>query len=263
MPISLRPINIWPGLLPACCLLLAACSSSEPPRDMPASTDNYTQPDLTGVGGVTPRFEPPSRIGNKDYVVNGQSYKVWNGINHYNEEGTASWYGPGFHGFYTSNGEIYDQESISAAHKNLPLPSYLKVTNLDNGRKILVRVNDRGPFHGNRILDLSHGAASQLGIVGPGTARVRVELVKVTPPLNAPQIIAQHEARTIQLMVTGSVSKANQMAQTVSHQLGKPCRVVAANQVYKLHIGPLDKSDAEQTLAQLRRNGYPKAFFLP
>ena len=163
-------------------LMLAACSSPAPHHPTVTPPTTHQGPDLTGVGGVKPQFEPPSRIGNKDYVVFGQPYKVWNDIEQYSEEGTASWYGPGFHGLYTSNGELYDQESISAAHKNLPLPSYLKVTNLESGKAIVVRVNDRGPFHGDRILDLSHGAATRLGIVGPGTARVRVELIKVPPP---------------------------------------------------------------------------------
>ena len=117
-------------------LILTACSS-QAPRHVTTPPPTTTQgPDLTGVGGVTPQFEPPSRIGNKDYVVFGQPYKVWNGVDHYSEEGTASWYGPGFHGLYTSNGELYDQEGVSAAHKNLPLPSYLKVTNLDNGKQL-------------------------------------------------------------------------------------------------------------------------------
>jgi rare lipoprotein A len=219
-------------------------------------------PDLSGVGGVTPRFEPPSRIGNKDYEVYGQTYKVWNGINNYVEEGTASWYGPGFHGLYTSNGELYDQEDISAAHKNLPLPSYLKVSNLDNGKTIVVRVNDRGPFHGDRILDLSHGAATRLGLVGPGTAHVRVELVKVPRPANADEIIARHEARTIQLMATSSAIKAEDAARELTSRYGKPFRVVNANQVYRLHVGPLERKEAENMLHQLRGAGYQQAFFI-
>jgi rare lipoprotein A len=244
-----------------CMLTLVACSN---PTSKPlATTPTTTQgPDLTGVGGVTPTFEPPSRIGNKDYEVFGQSYKVWNGIDHYAEEGTASWYGPGFHGLYTSNGELYNQEGISAAHKNLPLPSYLKVTNLESGKAIVVRVNDRGPFHGNRILDLSHGAASQLGILGPGTAKVRVELVKVPTPANAAEIIARHEERTIQLMATNSAIKAEDAARELSTRFGKPIRVVNANQIYRLHLGPLGRKEAESMLQRLRGAGYREAFFV-
>ena len=244
-------------------LILTACSSPAPRRVTTLPPTAPQGPDLTGVGGVTPQFEPPSRIGNKDYVVFGQPYKVWNGVDHYSEEGTASWYGPGFHGLYTSNGELYDQEGVSAAHKNLPLPSYLKVTNLESGKAIVVRVNDRGPFHGDRILDLSHGAASQLGIVGPGTAPVRVELIKVPPPANAAQIIARHEARTIQLMATNSAQKAELTARELSNQFGQPIRVVAAaNQIYRLQLGPLARDEAETMLQRLRGAGYRQAFFI-
>ena len=244
-------------------LMLAACSSPAPRHPTVTPPTTHQGPDLTGVGGVQPQFEPPSRIGNKDYVVFGQPYKVWNDIEQYSEEGTASWYGPGFHGLYTSNGELYDQESISAAHKNLPLPSYLKVTNLESGKAIVVRVNDRGPFHGDRILDLSHGAATRLGIVGPGTARVRVELIKVPPPANAAQIIAQHEARTIQLMATNSAQKAEHKARELSQLFGQPIRVVAAaDQIYRLQLGPLTRQEADAMLQRLRGAGYRQAFFV-
>jgi len=241
---------------------LAACSNK--PTPTPPGADKATaQPDLTGIGGVTPRFEPYSRIGNRDYVVFGKEYKVWRDIEEYHEEGTASWYGPGFHGFNTSNGEPYDQESISAAHKNLPLPCYLKVTNLENNKAIVVRVNDRGPFHGDRILDLSHGAASRLGIVGPGTARVRVELVKVPRPADADEIIARHEARTIQLLATDSEQKANEVAEQLTRQYGMPFKVEAADQIYRLRLGPLARDEAERLLATLRGAGFAKAFFIP
>lgn len=241
-------------------LLLTACSQTAPIHNTQAPA--APPANESAVGGVTPRFEPPSRIGNKDYQVFGQDYKVWNGIEHYVEEGTASWYGPGFHGLYTSNGELYDQESISAAHKNLPLPSYLKVTNLDNGQAIVVRVNDRGPFHGDRILDLSHGAASRLGIVKPGTARVRLELVKVPRPANADEIIARHEARTIQLMATNSASKVEAAASDLRKEYGDAVRIVSANTLFRLQVGPLDKASAEAALRRLRSSGYQQAFFI-
>lgn len=104
---------------------------------------------------------------------------VWRGCNSYIEEGVASWYGPGFNGKKTSNGEVYNQKGYTAAHKNLPLPSYLKVTNLTNGKKVIVRVNDRGPFVGTRIIDLSEGSARAIGMIGAGTAKVRIELINV------------------------------------------------------------------------------------
>lgn len=242
--------------------LLGGCATHYRETLPKEQTNADTSVDWQGVDGVTPRFEPPSRIGNQDYMVLGREYKVWNGINQYSEEGKASWYGPGFHGLYTSNGELYDQEGISAAHKNLPLPSYLKVANLDNGKTIIVRVNDRGPFHGDRILDLSHGAAQKLGIVGPGTANVRVTLVKPPVPANAAEIIARHEARTIQLMATSSPTKAQATARELSRQLGKPVKVVNSDQVYRLQMGPLEKSEAEDMLSKLKGAGYRNAFFV-
>lgn len=136
---------------------------------------------INGIGGAVPKYEY-QRVGgcNKDYRVLGKNYMIWNGTTSYIEEGIASWYGPGFHGQKTSNGEIYDQKGFTAAHKNLPLPSYLKVTNLRNGKKVIVRVNDRGPFVGDRILDLSEGSARAIDMVGTGTSKVRIELINVS-----------------------------------------------------------------------------------
>ena len=119
--------------------------------------------------------EPRSRYGNRSpYKVLGKSYKVRDSAEGYVERGTASYYGNKFHGRRTSNLEVYDMYAFTAAHKSLPLPSFARVTNLDNGRSVVVRVNDRGPFHGNRIIDLSYAAAVKLGYRDKGTARVEV-----------------------------------------------------------------------------------------
>lgn len=131
---------------------------------------------------LVPKYEPKSRGGNKSpYSVWGKSYYVMNSAEGYTAEGTASWYGQKFHGHKTSNGETYDMYSFSAAHKSLPLPTYLKVTNLDNQRSVIVRVNDRGPFHGNRLIDLSYAAAARLGYHKKGLARVRIEAITPKP----------------------------------------------------------------------------------
>ena len=146
----------------------------------PNKTRPYPQTEpvvIKGVAGATPRSEALSRGGNNDYTVLGQNYMVWTGATSYQEIGTASWYGPGFHGNNTSNGERYNQKGYTAAHKNLPLPSYVKVTNLENGKAVIVRVNDRGPFHGSRIIDLSEGAAKAIDMTKKGTAKVKLELI--------------------------------------------------------------------------------------
>lgn len=119
--------------------------------------------------------EPKSRYGNPPfYEVHGKRYYVMDSAAGYVERGIASWYGPKFHGRRTSNGERYDMHGMSAAHKSLPLPTWVEVTNLDNGRSVVVRVNDRGPFKDGRIIDMSYGAAQALDMVGSGTALVEV-----------------------------------------------------------------------------------------
>ncbi len=131
--------------------------------------------DESKIKPVVVKYEPKSRGGNpKSYVVFGKRYYVMPSAKGYDEVGKASWYGKKFHGNNTSNGEVYDMYQLSAAHKSLPLPTYVEVTNLDNKRKLIVRVNDRGPFHGSRIIDLSYAAATKLGMVNTGVANVRV-----------------------------------------------------------------------------------------
>ena len=139
------------------------------------------------VPDAVPRVEPRSRYGNPPfYEVFGKRYYVLSSSVGYWERGVASWYGPGFHKERTSTGEPYDMYGMTAAHKTLPLPAYVRVTNLQNGRSIVVRVNDRGPFVGNRIIDLSYTAAAKLDMLRNGTAMVEVRSIDPTvapPPL--------------------------------------------------------------------------------
>ena len=130
-------------------------------------------PDVDAIPEPEVRAEPRSRAGNKSYSVLGKRYQVLDSAHGYAEEGLASYYGNKFHGRRTSNQEVYDMYAFTAAHKTLPLPSFARVTNLDNGRSIVVRVNDRGPFHAGRVIDLSYAAAVKLGYRDRGTARVR------------------------------------------------------------------------------------------
>jgi len=163
-----------------------------PAQEDPSKRGNYTPgglyapgvPDSAPEGGIPdidlipePEVvdEPRSRYGNRSpYTVLGKSYRVLDSAAGYDEVGIASYYGNKFHGRRTSNLEVYDMYAFTAAHKTLPLPSYARVTNLDNGRSVVVRVNDRGPFHDGRIIDLSYAAAVKLGVDRAGTARVRV-----------------------------------------------------------------------------------------
>ena len=134
--------------------------------------------DVSHVVDAVPKVEVRSRGGNKSqYQVFGKNYSVLTSSLGYKERGGASWYGKKFHGYLTANGDKYDMYKMSAAHKSLPLPTYVKVTNLANNKQVIVRVNDRGPFHQGRIIDLSYAAASKLDMLGSGTAQVEVEAI--------------------------------------------------------------------------------------
>ena len=164
----------------ALCLVLANCSSSGKfagridPRYGVSSS-----PRVVEYGEPVPKGGGTYRVG-RPYMVAGRIYVPEEDVN-YREEGLASWYGDDFHGRLTANGEVFDMDGLSAAHPTLPMPCYARVTNLYNGRSLIVRVNDRGPYAANRLIDVSHKAAELLGFKGNGTARVRVEYVGRAP----------------------------------------------------------------------------------
>lgn len=156
--------------------LLAACSGGGGGvrKDGPPDADV----DVRGIPDAVPKDEPITRAGNKNpYVIYGKTYHLLPTSRGYREVGIASWYGSKFHGQKTANGEPYSMYTMTAAHARLPIPCYVRVTNLDNGRKAIVRVNDRGPFHGGRVIDLSYVAAKKLGYADKGTARVEVAAI--------------------------------------------------------------------------------------
>ena len=140
-------------------------------------------PDVLAVPDAVPKYEPRGRRGNPPfYEVFGKRYHVMANSEGWVERGTASWYGPGFHAASTSLGEPYDMYAMTAAHKTLPIPAYAEVTNLRNGRKVVVRINDRGPFVGDRIIDLSYTAAAKLDMLTAGTAPVEVRVIGPSAP---------------------------------------------------------------------------------
>ncbi|MFT4885967.1 MAG: rare lipoprotein A [Pseudohongiellaceae bacterium] len=166
---------------------LAACSSAPMAPVINENSGRYSinqdraptrNIDMSSVAEIIPVPITRTRAGNgSPYTVLGKSYNVMATEAGYSERGVASWYGEKFHGHKTSNGEVFDMYLASAAHKSLPIPSFLKVTNLDNNRSIIVRVNDRGPFHGDRLVDLSYAAAVKLGYADRGTARVQLDSI--------------------------------------------------------------------------------------
>lgn len=150
------------------------------PGDGPGDTD----PRLSNVPDAEPKNEPLHRFANRPYDALGVHYVPMTASGNYRERGIASWYGKKFHGQRTSSGEVYDMYAMSAAHKTLPIPSYARVTNLGNGKSVIVRVNDRGPFVSGRLIDLSYAAASKLDIISSGHAEV--EVVSILPGRDAP-----------------------------------------------------------------------------
>ncbi|MEH6950621.1 septal ring lytic transglycosylase RlpA family protein [Nitrobacter sp. NHB1] len=161
------------------CLMLANCSSSGKFSRIDPKYGVSSSPRVVGFGEPVPKGGGTYRVG-KPYTVAGRVY-VPEENTHYRAEGLASWYGDAFHGRLTANGEVFDMASLSAAHPTLPLPCYARVTNLGNGRSLIVRVNDRGPYHGNRLIDVSNKAAELLKFKSKGVARVRVEYVGRAP----------------------------------------------------------------------------------
>ena len=154
--------------------VISACSTAPKKSAVP----ERSAAELAKIPDAVPRAEPRSKLGNMNtYEVFGKRYYVLDSSDGFEQQGIASWYGPKFHGKKTSSGEIYDMYAMSAAHKTLPLPSYLEVKNLENDRKIIVRVNDRGPFHDNRVVDLSYTAAIKLDMIAKGTALVEIRAI--------------------------------------------------------------------------------------
>ncbi|WP_033135355.1 septal ring lytic transglycosylase RlpA family protein [Aeromonas finlandensis] len=187
-------------------LLLAACSS-QPEQTAPVELPPASKPpviEIPQATGAIPRPEPLSASGNRDYWIGKQKNEVWRDIKHYSEEGTASWLSQDLDGQKTANGDVLDSKLFSAAHRNLPIPSYVRVTNLDNGLETIVRVNDRGPFNSPHLIDLSYAAAKQLEMVDSGEARVRLELINDTPD----QMVIMEPMKPIEMTPTTPAAAA-------------------------------------------------------
>jgi rare lipoprotein A len=163
----------------AACLLVANCASSNLASRLDPKYGVSSSPRVVALGDPVPKGGGTYRVG-KPYTVAGRIYVPEEDVN-YREDGLASWYGDDFHGRLTANGEVFDMGALTAAHPTLPMPCYARVTNLNNGKSLIVRVNDRGPYHGNRLIDVSNKAAELLEFKGSGVAHVRVEYVGRAP----------------------------------------------------------------------------------
>ena len=238
---------------------LAACSST--PRHGNARISSL--PPAGNVPDAVPRAEPRSSHGNPPfYEVNGQRYVVLTSSDNYVERGVASWYGPDFHGHNTSTGERYDMYGMTAAHKTLPIPCYARITNLTNGRSVVVRINDRGPFVGNRIVDLSYSAATRLDIVRTGTAFVELRTIgpgSATTPVTTTIVAAPAETAPpppvpLPLPIAAAAPPPAGPAETES----APPLVALYIQVGAF----ADENNAQRLIQQLQSAGIPRVFSL-
>lgn len=217
--------------------------------------------DVSNIEEVIPVAEPRTAAGNKSpYTILGKTYRVITSPENYSEDGVSSWYGTKFHGRNTSNGEIYDMYALTAAHKTLPIPSYVKVTNLGNSKSVVVRINDRGPFHGNRIIDLSYAAAKKLEFANKGTASVRVEYIIPAKgqSVQRPSASAGHKIPKnayLQLGAFQEINAAETLKRKVSTLTNYPVnlyREVDSNGLIKVRTGPIkDNFDLVQLKQEL------------
>lgn len=225
-------------------LLLAGCAS-QPQQD--GAPQRFV--DVSKIHSPTPHPLPKSRYGNpSSYVVNGQRYYVLKNPENYVKRGMASWYGTKFDGQLTSSREPYDLFALTAASRDLPIPIYAKVTNLENGRSVIVKVNDRGPFVKNRVIDLSYAAAAKLGYAKKGTAYVKVEAIT----------FAQSDKNTQRhyLQAGSFQNKENALAlkSQIKHWTKTPVTIRKSNGLYRVQVGPLADDSYSARLENLLRS---------
>jgi rare lipoprotein A len=243
-------------------LALAGCGSSPtvptktPPPTTTAKGGGYylddgpeatPPPNLDAIPDAVPREEPLHRFANRSYVALGNTYTPQTERRAHSEEGLASWYGRRFHGKKTASGELYDMYAMTAAHPTLPIPSYARITALDTGKSVVVRVNDRGPFHSSRVIDLSYTAAHKLGYLGRGSTRVRVE--SLDPAAYDAKGEAIGEGIYFQLGAFSSADNAQKLLDRLTRELQfdpARTRLVLNDALHRVQIGPYPSDDAAQ-----------------
>jgi rare lipoprotein A len=277
-----------PRLLAGCVLvLLAGCAlvgsraptGGAPPRSPQAPPRTASVPalaaptpaEIAAIPDAVPRIEPRGRNGNPPfYDVLGRHYTLLATPEGYVERGVASWYGPGFHGVSTSLGEPYDMYAMTAAHKTLPIPCYARVTNLSNGRSVVVRINDRGPFVANRLIDLSYTAAAKLDMLRLGTAMVEVHVITPgdpqsealnrtteTPP---PTLYVQAGAFAVPANAQGLLQRLQRAG--LSNVFVLPPQ--PGSHLYRVRVGPVASvADFDALAARLATLGVPDARLAP
>lgn len=255
-----------------------APKSAPAPESVPAAKGGYYKDDGPGasppanlafIPDAVPRYEPPHRFANRPYQVFGRDYVPLTSGAPFRQQGTASWYGKRYHGASTSSGEPYDMYAMSAAHPVLPIPSYARVTNLANGKQVVVRINDRGPFHAERIIDLSYTAAFKLGYAEAGSARVEVEAIVpggetvAAAPMPAaplasavpgmPDATRRQGGVFLQLGAFGARENAESFRARMARELSwlsEAIEVFASGGLFRLQLGPYRTQDEARGVAE-------------
>jgi rare lipoprotein A len=245
-------------ILIALLTLVNACGIS------PSKQDSAPKkaPNVSATPDAVPKQLPRSKYGNPEsYVVFGKRYYTLKSSQGFRQKGIASWYGTKFHGKRTSSGEPYDMYAMTAAHKTLPLPTFVEVTNLDNGQKVIVKVNDRGPFHNGRVIDLSYSAATKLGIIANGTGNVEVKAIStsskpavtMSPPLSTPDVTKQAVALFLQLGAFSTQHSADNLKTKLQNQIEDPVFIAPLEKssmtLYRVRVGPLESTEYGNKLA--------------
>ena len=220
--------------------------------------------DVSQLKDAVPKYEPKSAYGNPPvYTAEGKQYYVMDSAKGYSQVGVASWYGTKFHGKLTSSHEPYDMLAMTAASPVLPIPTYVRVTNLENGKQVVVKVNDRGPFANGRIMDLSYAAAKKLGYADKGTAKVKVEAITFDNPNSSPAILAkQDKLLYVQVGAFAQKAKAEQVKMQVAQLTHQTARIepltISDKTLYRVQIGPLRNLEKNNIVDQLQQFGFSK-----
>jgi len=254
-------MKLWPALL-AGVLLLHGCTTSRYQHQYDFTPEAIE--DIAAIKDPEPVSEPRSSLGNPErYTVLGKEYQVMADADGFTQSGIASWYGMKFHGHQTSNGEIFDVYKMTAAHKTLPLPSYVRVTRTDNGESVVVRVNDRGPFHEGRIIDLSYAAAVKLGVHELGTAPVKIEVLKA--PLSQAVRWVQAGALSNPDAAEKLSKKLKEVSDTVSNgewDVGIFPKTSGELTLHRVRVGPVPENKVPDLLTALEANGISNTVLL-
>lgn len=241
-------------------LVLAACAGDGGRPKEAADGPSARKIKASDVQDAVPVAEPRARYGNRSpYEVLGKQYTVMSSSQGYRKRGVASWYGSKFHGRRTSSGEPFDMHLATAAHRNLPLPTYAEVTNLDNGKKVIVKINDRGPFHEDRLIDLSYGAAVKIGMANTGTARVEVRAINFDQKPAKRPATKVADGTFLQIGAFGNRDSAEQLAGRMMEQRLQPVSIQRGGNLYKVWIGPYEnESDITLAVNRLIELGYER-----